>query len=286
MYISVSSACQRSVLTAKKVACSASIAVLPDPIMTASPSRAPSNEKAECLAAVSSARLRSGGRKRFDPFTIIVIAPVPPFLIASSRCRIPFVTLCALPLITARVENGPVESADPVIFFMLKGSPSTAFLPFSVRTMPALFLFIRESCSRLFRSVRALPSPIPITSEILALPILPASAISFRPMSLEAAAGKNPVTHVGKLYNLLSHQAAHKIYTVAGGDVAEVNVRILSQIGKPISEPLSANVDLVMNDGVRFNRWQRDAESILTDYLDNIDKYVTQRVIRNELSVF
>ncbi len=108
----------------------------------------------------------------------------------------------------------------------------------------------------------------------------------FRPMSLEAAAGKNPVTHVGKLYNLLSHQAAHKIYTVAGGDVAEVNVRILSQIGKPISEPLSANVDLVMNDGARFNRWQRDAESILTDYLDNIDKYVTQRVIRNELSVF
>jgi S-adenosylmethionine synthetase len=108
----------------------------------------------------------------------------------------------------------------------------------------------------------------------------------FRTMSLEAAAGKNPVTHVGKIYNLLSHQVAHKIYEVAGGDIAEVNVRILSQIGKPISEPLSAYVDTIMNDGVNFRKWQRETENILTDYLDNIDKYVTQRVIRNELSVF
>ena len=108
----------------------------------------------------------------------------------------------------------------------------------------------------------------------------------FRPMSLEAAAGKNPITHVGKIYNLLSNQAAQRIHAVAGGDVAEVNVRILSQIGKPISEPLSSNVDLVMNNGARIGRWQSEAENILTEYLDNIDKYVTQRVIKNELSVF
>lgn len=108
----------------------------------------------------------------------------------------------------------------------------------------------------------------------------------FRPMSLEAAAGKNPVTHVGKIYNLLSHQVANKVHSVAGGDVAEVNVRILSQIGKPISEPLSSNVDLVMNNGASVSKWKNEAESILSDYLDNIDKYVTQRVIKNELSVF
>ena len=108
----------------------------------------------------------------------------------------------------------------------------------------------------------------------------------FRPMSLEAAAGKNPITHVGKIYNLLSHQVAHKIYESAGGDIAEVNVRLLSQIGKPISEPLSGTVDLIMSDGVRLSRWKSEAESILTEYLDNIDKYVTQRVIRDEIPVF
>ncbi|MCL4346861.1 MAG: methionine adenosyltransferase, partial [Candidatus Thermoplasmatota archaeon] len=108
----------------------------------------------------------------------------------------------------------------------------------------------------------------------------------FRPMSLEAAAGKNPVTHVGKIYNLLSMQVAEKIYDAAGGDIEEVNVRILSQIGKPVSEPLSANIDLILSDGVKIGRWSTEAENILTDYLDNIDKYVTQRVIRDELSVF
>lgn len=38
-----------------------------------------------------------------------------------------------------------------------------------------------------------------------------------RPMSTEAAAGKNPVRHVGKIYTFLSHQMAHHIYTAVGG---------------------------------------------------------------------
>ena len=33
----------------------------------------------------------------------------------------------------------------------------------------------------------------------------------YRPMSLEAAAGKNPVTHTGKLYNLLGDRMAHAL---------------------------------------------------------------------------
>src|SRR3989442_6500121 len=33
----------------------------------------------------------------------------------------------------------------------------------------------------------------------------------YRPMSLEAAAGKNPVTHVGELYNILAFDAGHPI---------------------------------------------------------------------------
>ena len=33
-----------------------------------------------------------------------------------------------------------------------------------------------------------------------------------RPMSVEAAAGKNPVSHVGKIYNVLAHELAMRIY--------------------------------------------------------------------------
>jgi S-adenosylmethionine synthetase len=53
-----------------------------------------------------------------------------------------------------------------------------------------------------------------------------------RPMSTEAAAGKNPVSHVGKIYTLLSHQMAQHIYTAVDG-VAEVYVWLCSQIGQP-----------------------------------------------------
>ena len=38
-----------------------------------------------------------------------------------------------------------------------------------------------------------------------------------RPMGTEAAAGKNPVSHVGKIYNLLAHKTAEKIYRQIGG---------------------------------------------------------------------
>jgi len=57
-----------------------------------------------------------------------------------------------------------------------------------------------------------------------------------RPMSTEAAAGKNPVSHVGKIYALLSHQMAQRIVTAVGG-VAEVSVWLCSQIGQPVDCP-------------------------------------------------
>ena len=66
-----------------------------------------------------------------------------------------------------------------------------------------------------------------------------------RPMSLEASAGKNPVNHVGKIYNLLGIQIAQDIVKEAGGNVKEVHVRILSQIGKPVDQPQVASVQIL-----------------------------------------
>jgi len=65
----------------------------------------------------------------------------------------------------------------------------------------------------------------------------------FRPMTLEAAAGKNPLTHVGKLYNLLAQRIAHVLVAeVAGLDAAQCF--LVSQIGRPIAEPQIAEVKL------------------------------------------
>lgn len=57
-----------------------------------------------------------------------------------------------------------------------------------------------------------------------------------RSMSLEAVAGKNPVSHVGKIYNVFAHQAAHVICAEVP-EVREATVQILSTIGCPIDEP-------------------------------------------------
>src|SRR5213076_1222501 len=57
------------------------------------------------------------------------------------------------------------------------------------------------------------------------------------------AAGKNPVTHVGKLYNLLSFDIADRLVKEQAGKVREVWVRIVSQIGKPIDQPQGDGAD-------------------------------------------
>lgn len=64
-----------------------------------------------------------------------------------------------------------------------------------------------------------------------------------RPMSLEAAAGKNPHAHVGKIYNVLAHRIAHAICEQVP-EVKETTVRLLSTVGRPIDEPQMAAVEV------------------------------------------
>jgi S-adenosylmethionine synthetase len=58
----------------------------------------------------------------------------------------------------------------------------------------------------------------------------------YRPMSLEAVAGKNPVTHVGKLYNVVADRAARAVVADVPG-VVEAQCFLLSRVGRPIAEP-------------------------------------------------
>ncbi len=66
----------------------------------------------------------------------------------------------------------------------------------------------------------------------------------YRPMSLEAAAGKNPVAHVGKVYNVLAHHLAGLVVTKVAG-VDEAVVRLLLGIGQPIDQPQLVAVSVV-----------------------------------------
>lgn len=64
-----------------------------------------------------------------------------------------------------------------------------------------------------------------------------------RPMSLEAAAGKNPAAHVGKIYNVLANEIARAVCEEVEG-VLEAAVQLVSQIGRPIAEPWAASVEV------------------------------------------
>ena len=65
-----------------------------------------------------------------------------------------------------------------------------------------------------------------------------------RPMSLEAAAGKNPAAHVGKIYNVLANEIARAVCEETQG-ISEASVQLVSQIGRPIAAPWAASVQVV-----------------------------------------
>lgn len=103
-------------------------------------------------------------------------------------------------------------------------------------------------------------------------------------MSMEAAAGKNPVNHVGKIYNLLSFEVAKAIVST-NEDVRETYVRILSQIGAPIDKPKAASIQLIMKDSKNFEKVKGKCESIADLQLAEITK-ITEMVINGELNTF
>ncbi|UCE84538.1 MAG: methionine adenosyltransferase [Deltaproteobacteria bacterium] len=63
-----------------------------------------------------------------------------------------------------------------------------------------------------------------------------------RPMVLEAYAGKNPVTHVGKLYSVSAARVAAACAKLSGVRAAECFM--VSEIGRPITEPQSVGIRL------------------------------------------
>lgn len=74
-------------------------------------------------------------------------------------------------------------------------------------------------------------------------------------MTLEAAAGKNPINHTGKLYSVLSNEIANDVIKEYN-QVDECMVAIVSYIGKPINEPKN-NVNINKHEKrgkVRINK--------------------------------
>jgi S-adenosylmethionine synthetase len=105
-----------------------------------------------------------------------------------------------------------------------------------------------------------------------------------RPSTTEAAAGKNPVSHVGKIYNLLSHEIAGRIYQEVEG-IREVTVWLCSQIGKPIDRPLMAVAQVILAEGVGLEDVRRPVAEVIDRELAGI-RHFTRRLAQGELAVW
>lgn len=105
-----------------------------------------------------------------------------------------------------------------------------------------------------------------------------------RPMSLEAHAGKNPITHVGKLYNILAFRLAEAIAKLST-DIKEAHVRIVSQIGKPIDQPNACSIQLIMEEGASMSRIKSEAREVTNEGLANIYS-LTDLIIDDKIPVF
>jgi S-adenosylmethionine synthetase len=106
----------------------------------------------------------------------------------------------------------------------------------------------------------------------------------YRPMTLEAAAGKNPVSHVGKLYNVAAHAIAADL--VRGlPEVAAAQVFLVSRIGWPIDDPPIADVRLATRDGAPVAALSGRVEPIVREGVAGIGA-LWRSIVNGEVRLF
>ena len=101
-------------------------------------------------------------------------------------------------------------------------------------------------------------------------------------MNMEAAAGKNPVTHIGKLYNIVAQQIADTLVTEVDG-ISDTYCYLLSQIGSPISQPKVIDIKVKLVNGTSIEEIK--IEDVVNDKLSQIHK-IQQELLTRRLHVY
>ncbi len=103
----------------------------------------------------------------------------------------------------------------------------------------------------------------------------------YRPMTLEATAGKNPITHTGKLYNLVAGRIAAEISS--DPDIAGAECYLVSQIGKPITEPQIAHIKA--HSHLSENRVKERCQGVIEKHLSQIPQ-LWRDILERRYSLF
>jgi S-adenosylmethionine synthetase len=93
----------------------------------------------------------------------------------------------------------------------------------------------------------------------------------YRPMSMESLAGKNPVTHVGKIYNAAAFRVASALCARISG-VRSVSVHLVSRIGAPVREPQLVHLHFWFEPGLTPEAVEAQAREVVADELAALDR--------------
>lgn len=104
-----------------------------------------------------------------------------------------------------------------------------------------------------------------------------------RHMSLEAAAGKNPVSHVGKIYNALANAIARDVCAQIP-EVAEASVQLVSRIGRPVGSPWMTVVEVAPAHRLT-NAVKAGVEAVVAKRLETVETLI-QQLIRGEIALY
>jgi S-adenosylmethionine synthetase len=93
-----------------------------------------------------------------------------------------------------------------------------------------------------------------------------------RPRGSEAAAGKNPVSHVGKIYNVLTHLLAEQIYGEVPG-LRQVMVWLCTRIGDPVDQPQIAAVQIVPDGRTKLAEVEAPIRRMIVRELERMPQF-------------
>lgn len=93
-----------------------------------------------------------------------------------------------------------------------------------------------------------------------------------RPRGSEAAAGKNPTSHVGKIYSVLSHLLASHLHRQIPG-LAEAVVWLCSRIGTPIDQPQVISVQVRLQPGAAIADVRGSIAELIGEQLERMSDF-------------
>jgi S-adenosylmethionine synthetase len=102
----------------------------------------------------------------------------------------------------------------------------------------------------------------------------------FQPMSIEAVAGKNPVSHVGKIYNVVARQIAELVVAELS-EITRAHCFMVSRIGAPVTCPAIVAISVFVRDNRPVAELRNQIEAIAADRIARIPALVDDFVSGN-----